>query len=159
MRTLRWVAVAVGALFLVIQVVRPPKSNPAVDERKSLQASTPLPTAVGAILDRSCNDCHSPNTQWPWYSNIAPASWYLVYDVNEGRKELSFSDWGSYNTRRTARKLQEICEQLEKGKMPTRAYVLLHPTARLSEADKRLLCDWAKQERARVLGARADSRR
>ena len=159
MRILRWAAVIAGALLLVIQVVRPAKSNPAVDERKTIQVSTALPTAVGAILDRSCNDCHSSKTLWPWYSNIAPASWYLVYDVNKGRKELSFSDWGSYNTRRTAKKLQEICEQLEKGKMPTKAYVLLHPTARLSEADKRLLCDWAKQGRARVLGAQASKRR
>ena len=158
MRTLRWAAVIAGALLLVIQVVRPAKSNPAVDEHKTIQASTALPTAVGAILDRSCNDCHSSKTQWPWYSNIAPASWYLVYDVNEGRKELSFSDWGSYDTRRTAKKLQEICEQLEKGKMPKWEYVLFHPAAKLSEADRRLFCDWAKQERAHVLGAQAGSR-
>jgi hypothetical protein len=94
-------------------------------------------------------------TRWPWYSNIVPVSWYLVNEVKKGRKELSFSEWGSYSTRRISRKLQEICEQLEKAEMPTRAYLLLHPSAKLSDADRRTVCEWARQERARVVAGQA----
>ncbi len=105
---------------------------------------------VNAVLERSCNDCHSDKTHWPWYSNIAPLSWYLVHDVHEGRAELSFSNWGSYTTKRATRKLQEICEQTGKGTMPLKTYVLMHPDAKLSDSDKKLLCNWADQELTRL---------
>ncbi len=135
----------------MIQVIRPAKTNPAVDETKTIQANTQMSPEVSAILERACSDCHSSKTTWPWYSQIAPVSWYIVSDVNDGRKELSLSEWGTYEPKRKARKLQELCEQVEKGEMPMSSYVLIHPAAKLSDSDKQLLCDWAKQERERVL--------
>jgi len=154
-RILKWIGIGLVVAFVVIQAIRPAKTNPAVDETKTIQANTQMSPEVSAILERACSDCHSSKTTWPWYSQIAPVSWYVISDVNGGRKELSLSEWGTYEPKRKARKLQEICEQVEKGEMPMESYVLIHPTAKLSDSDKKLLCDWAKQERERVLGSEA----
>jgi Haem-binding domain len=150
-RILKWIGISLVVAFVVIQAIRPAKTNPPVDESKTIQANTQMSPEVSAILERACADCHSSKTTWPWYSQIAPVSWYIVSDVNNGRKELSLSEWGTYEPRRKARKLQELCEQVEKGEMPMKSYVLIHPAAKLSDSDKQILCDWAKQERERVL--------
>jgi hypothetical protein len=154
-RILKWIGIGLAVLVVVIQVIRPAKTNPAVNETQTMQANTQMSREVASVLDRACSDCHSSKTTWPWYSQIAPVSWFVIRDVNEGRKELSFSDWGKYEPKRKARKLQEICDQVEKGEMPMKSYVLIHPTAGLSDSDKRLLCDWAKQERERVMAGQA----
>jgi hypothetical protein len=137
--------------FVGMQAVRPARTNPPIDEGKVLAA----PPQVKAILDRSCADCHSSRTVWPWYSNVAPVSWLLVDHVNEGRHELSFSEFGGYTDRKKSHKLQEICEQVEKGEMPLKQYVVLHPDARLSEADKQTLCSWSEGERRLFSGGAA----
>jgi len=155
-RILKWIGIGLVVAFVAIQAIRPSKTNPPVDEARTMKANTQMSPEVSAILDRACSDCHSSRTTWPWYSQIAPVSWYVVGDVNDGRKELSLSEWATYEPRRKARKLQEICEQIEKGEMPMKSYVLIHPTARLSDSDKQILCDWAKQERERVLGSQSN---
>ncbi|HEX8499544.1 MAG TPA: heme-binding domain-containing protein [Pyrinomonadaceae bacterium] len=145
-KVLKWAAVVLALLFLGAQFRRPDRTNPAVDERKTLRANTRLTPEVAAIFERSCNDCHSSETTWPWYSNVAPVSWFLQSHVEEGRRELSFSEWGTYAKRKRERKLHEICEQVESGRMPLKSYLPLHPSARLSDEDKRVVCAWAKEE-------------
>jgi hypothetical protein len=152
-RILKWTGITLVVLLVVIQAVRPAKTNPAIDESRTIQAHAQVTPEVSAILERSCYDCHSNKTIWPWYSQVAPVSWLLVSDVNDGRKDLSFSDWARYDAKRVARKLQEICEQIEKGEMPLKSYLLIHPAAKLSDSDKQILCDWAKQERDRVVAS------
>lgn len=151
MKVLKRVLIGLGILFIAIQVVRPAKTNPEVDESRTLQAKAQLTPQVAAIFERACNDCHSSKTVWPWYTQVAPVSWYVINHVNAGRKELNFSDWAKYDAKRAAHKLEEICEQVEQGKMPIKNYVLLHPAAGLSAEDRQAICDWAKQERARAL--------
>jgi hypothetical protein len=153
MKILKWSGITLVVLFVLIQAVRPAKTNPPVDESKTFQANTNISPEVTAILERSCNDCHTNKTTWPWYSQVAPVSWLLVSDVNDARKNLSLSDWGTYDSKKRSRKLQEICEQIETGAMPLPSYVLLHRAARLSDSDKRTLCDWTKQEGERVLAS------
>lgn len=148
-KVLKWSAVVTALLFTGAQAYRPDRVNPAVDERLTLAASTRVPPEVEAILRRSCNDCHSSETVWPWYSNVAPASWFLKKHVDEGRRELSFSEWGSYPKRKRERKLHEMCEQVESGEMPLKSYLPLHPEARLSEEDKRRICEWTRLEEER----------
>lgn len=155
MKILKRVLIGLGVLFIAIQVIRPAKTNPEVDETKTLQANSQINPQVAAIFERACNDCHSSKTTWPWYTQVAPVSWYVIRHVNQGRKELNFSDWGKYEAKRMVRKLQEICEQVEQGKMPIKNYVLLHPDAALSDADRQAICDWAKQERERVLASQS----
>jgi len=150
-KTLKWTGIIVVVVLVVIQAIRPAKTNPPIDQSKTIENNTQMSPEVAAILNRACADCHSSKTTWPWYSQIAPVSWYLVDHVNDGRKELSLSNWGTYETKRKTHKLEEIREQVESGAMPISSYVLLHPNAKLSDADRRLLIDWANQERERML--------
>jgi cytochrome c553 len=144
MKWLKRILLALLVLFLVAQFVRPSRANPPVDTAKELRA----PANVQQILDRSCNDCHSNRTQWPWYSNVTPVSWYLVDHIKDGRRELNLSEFNSYRAKRQARKMEELCKEVEEGEMPLREYVWLHPEARLSEQDRQTLCTWAKEQRA-----------
>lgn len=155
MKILKRVIIVILILFVAIQVVRPDRQNPGVDQGLTLQARTTVPAEVQAILERSCYDCHSNQTRWPWYSNIAPVSWLLADHVKDGRKELSFSEWGNYTPKKAADKLEEICKLSGNGGMPIQSYLLIHREAVLSEADKKALCAWANLERSRI-GATGD---
>jgi len=148
-KMLKWSVVVLALLFLGAQAYRPDRTNPAVDASKTLRANTQLTPEVAAIFERSCNDCHSSDTTWPWYSNVSPVSWFLKSHVEEGRRELSFSEWATYPKRKRERKLHEICEQVEAGQMPLTSYLPLHPSARLSDEDKRRICEWTKREEER----------
>lgn len=149
MRIVRFALLALLAVFVVIQFYRPAKANPPVNPAHVLRA----PADVQSIFDRACSDCHSNQTKWPWYSNIAPVSWFTIDHVNEGRHELSLSEFGTYSQKKAVHKLEELCEMVEKGEMPLREYVWLHPSAKLSDADKQRLCEWANAERVRLKGA------
>jgi len=147
---LKRIAVVLAVMFVVAQFVRPDMTNPPVDPQLEYRA----PAHIQPILDRSCNDCHSNRTRWPWYSQISPVSWWLKDHIDEGRHELSFSEFGSYAPKKAAHKMEEVCEMVEKGAMPLREYLWGHPSARLSDADKQALCEWATGEERRILGAR-----
>ena len=144
MKWLKRILLALAVVFLLAQAYRPPRTNPPVEPKNTLQAAMAVPPAVDAILERSCNDCHSNRTVWPWYSNVAPASWFLVDHVREAREELNFSEFASYSARRKGRKFDEICHEVKDGEMPLTEYVVLHPSAKLSDEDKRTLCAWAE---------------
>ncbi len=128
-------------LFIAIQVVRPARTNPPVDPSKTLQTQVQVPPNVEAILTRACANCHSNNTRWPWYSSIAPVSWLVVDDVNEGRSHLNFSDWEQRH-RHEGSPFDEVCKQVRDGEMPPWYYRPLHPEARLAPADVETLCAW-----------------
>ena len=96
---------------------------------------------VVMIMDRACEDCHSSNTHWPWYGNVAPVSWILTRDVKRGRAKLDLSQWAGRTPSINERK--EICDVVSDGSMPLLAYRLLHPNATLSKHDVDLICDWA----------------
>ncbi len=93
---------------------------------------------------RACYDCHSNETVWPWYSQIAPFSWLLAWDVQEGRKELNFSRWNRYSPKERAKKVKESWEEIEEGEMPPWFYLPLHPEARLSAEDRAVVQEWAR---------------
>ncbi|MDQ3282142.1 MAG: heme-binding domain-containing protein, partial [Acidobacteriota bacterium] len=136
-KAVRILLIVLAIAFIAIQFVRPARSNPPVNASAVLQP----PPEVQAILKRSCYDCHSSETRWPWYSNIAPVSWWLKDHVDEGRKELSFSLWNTYSQKRRSRKLEEICDQVTQGEMPPKNYLVLHSDAKISDADRRTLYD------------------
>jgi hypothetical protein len=135
---------------LGIQVVRPARTNPPVDATQSLEAHTHLTPEVQSILDRSCRDCHSNNTVWPWYSNVAPVSWWLIDHVNHGRSHLNYSEWSKLKPEDQNKSLQEICDEVLDGFMPLPSYLPMHPSAKLSEQDKKTLCEWTEKERKRI---------
>ena len=129
------IALGFGVVLVAIQLVPVARTNPPVE------ASVDAPPEVTAILRRACFDCHSNETVWPPQAYVAPASWLVARDVKEGREELNFSRWGPDQARRTAKRLPE---EVEKKDMPPFLYVIAHPGATLSAADRTALTAWAR---------------
>ena len=148
-RILKWLLVGLLCLLVVAQFFRPAKTNPAVDQSMTLDAHTQMSPQVAAILDRSCRDCHSNNTRWPWYSHVAPMSWFVIDHVNHGRSHLNLSEWGRYDHTEAGNQLRNMCKEVRAGVMPLDSYLLIHRNAKLSEQDVRLLCDWTNLARGR----------
>lgn len=152
MRVRRSTAAGLLVLFAVIGGRLGPRvSTPPTDPSLALEARATVPAAVGALLRRGCFDCHSNETRWPWYSRLAPTSWLVAHDVEEGRGQLNFSEWGGYNPYDRADLLDKMCDNARKRKMPLWQYRLLHAGARLNEADVKALCGWADAEVTRLL--------
>jgi hypothetical protein len=107
-----------------------------------------VPPQVDSILQRACNDCHSDLTRWPWYSNVAPISWFVIDHVDEGRRHVNFSDWLRSNTKSpaeyTRERFQAMCKQVQTYDMPLTSYLLLHRAATLSQADIDTICQWTR---------------
>jgi hypothetical protein len=143
----RWtkrLILAVAVVLVVIQVFQPARKNPPIDPKREIQSNLPVDVPVAATLARSCNDCHSNRTVWPWYSHVAPASWLVVSDVNRGRKALNFSEWSTYGAEERRKQLAEICKEVTEGEMPGFSYTLIHREAKLSAAEVRAVCRWTQ---------------
>lgn len=137
MRIGRVVLGTVVAIGAVIQLVPVDRSNPPVS------GTVDAPAEVMAVLRKACFDCHSNETSWPWYSYVAPVSWLVAHDVEEGRKELNFSAWASLEAKKRAHKRKEVWEEVAEGEMPLRPYLLTHPQAKLDAAELEALRVWA----------------
>ena len=146
-RLLRLTAVAIVVPLAGIQAVRPQRTNPATPASTALEAQTGVPADIRAILTRACSDCHSNLTRWPWYSNVAPVSWFVIGHVNHGRRHVNFSEWANYDSTRRTGIVTGICDHASRGTMPLRSYLLIHHDATLSPEDVRALCEWTKQLR------------
>jgi len=142
-----WILVVV---LLAVQVFRPSRTNPTADPKHDISAALPMPTDVAGILDRSCSDCHSTRTVLPWYSNIAPVSWLVAFDVNHGRNALNFSEWGVRNPQKSRETLDEICKEVSEGEMPGLMYPLMHRGAQLSREDVQTICRWTQAARGEI---------
>jgi hypothetical protein len=129
-------------LFAVAQFVGPARTNPISDPAKAITRTIAVPHDVQAILDRSCRDCHTNNTTWPWYSHVAPMSWGVIGHVNNGRGSMNLSDWPA-GPEEAGDLLDKVCKEVKKGKMPLGQYLWLHDDARLSDTDTKKLCDWS----------------
>lgn len=141
-----------AALILIggacaIQLARPARTNPPTHPARTLMAVAHAPAEVQDVLERGCRDCHSHDTRWPWYSNVAPVSWFVINDVNQGRRHFNYSDWAQYDRDKVPQLLKDICDQTRKGEMPMTSYLWMHPDSRLSDRDVSLLCDWSDAER------------
>jgi hypothetical protein len=134
--------IALGAAALAAQLITVERVNPPAASGLPLAA----PAQIEALLSRACYDCHSNRTRWPWYARIAPVSWLVARDVELGRKELNFSEWGSYYPQTRRRKLQWIVRVLRERSMPPWAYRLMHPGARLTGAERAMLDLWIESE-------------
>lgn len=139
----------VGAIILlvVIQVIRPARTNPSIDPTREITARLSVESSVASIFARSCNDCHSNRTIWPWYSSVAPVSWLVISDVSRGRRHMNLSDWAAIPPQRIARTLDRMCKEVRSGDMPMTVYVPMHPLARLTPSDVDMICRWTDTTR------------
>ncbi len=135
------------ALLLLLQLVRPARTNPPENPHLTLWSQLPVDPATASLLDRACVDCHSDRTRWPAYSAVAPVSWLVARDVTEGRHHLNLSEWGLYQRQRQGKLLQKMCKEAEEGDMPPPQYTLVHRGAKLSKDDVTTLCAWTRTER------------
>ena len=147
-RVARWVLVVGLCLFAVAQVVRPAKTNPPVEPSMALESHVNIDPQVAGILDRACNDCHSNKTRWPWYSNVAPVSWFVIDHVNDGRDHLNYSEWGKYDASEQQGLLRQTCLMVKKGAMPLSSYTPMHPASKLTTGDVAVLCQWTDKARS-----------
>ena len=128
--------------FIVIQFFRPTKNKAAGMSNNDISKIYQIPQDVQSILKTSCYDCHSNNTVYPWYAEIQPAAWWLKHHINEGNKELNFSEFASYRIGRQYRKLEEINKEIKEDEMPLDEYLWVHKAAKLNEQQKLLLATW-----------------
>jgi hypothetical protein len=152
-KLLKILAVLVAVAFVAIQFWRPSFTNPPLVAGQSIEETMHVPSEVQMVLSRSCNDCHSNKTLYPWYSQVSPASWFMAGHISEGRAELNFSEWGTYSVEKKQRRLEEICEMVEKGAMPLPSYLWVHFDAELAPSQRVMICDWTRSEAARLGGA------
>ncbi|MDQ3712825.1 MAG: heme-binding domain-containing protein [Acidobacteriota bacterium] len=149
-KILKIIAVVLFIAFVAVQFYRPSQINPPIVAAETLEATTEIPETIAAILKRSCSDCHSNETVYPWYSNVSPFSWLLAEHIEEGRRELNVSVWNTYSAKKKRHKLDEVCEQVTNDAMPHNQYLWIHRDAILSQEDKKNLCDWVLIEKAKI---------
>ena len=137
MNKLKIALILIAAIIIAIQFIPVKRTNPPVT------AKLDAPTEVVSVLQKSCYDCHSNETEWPWYSNIAPVSWLVSSDVQDGRLHLNFSKWENLSRKDKVKMKEEIWEEIENENMPLWKYSILHPDANLTPEAKNLIRDWA----------------
>jgi Haem-binding domain len=139
-RILTTVAIGIAGCLLIAQFIRIQRTNPP------LKGDLAAPQQIKFLLRGACYDCHSNETRWPWYTYIAPVSWLVELDVERGRKELNFSEWGSYYPNTQKRKLQWMDRALREESMPPWSYRILHPGVGLTQRDLIALGQWIEAE-------------
>jgi hypothetical protein len=138
-------------ILVVLQFLGPDRPVVSMDNPEDLLAVSVIDGEVSSILIDACYDCHSMQTQYPWYANVAPVKWPIYDHIIEGRAELNFSEWATLDKRKKLRKLKDIAEEVENNKMPMEGYVKLHPEAKLTDAQRSLLVAWSKDFSKQVL--------
>jgi hypothetical protein len=139
-------------IFLVlIQFIQPSHNNGTAEAATDITHTIPVPDTVMSLLKVSCYDCHSNHTEYPWYSKITPVNWWLNNHINEGKRELNFSTFSTGSFKRKDKKLKEIDEQVNKHEMPLDSYLWIHKDAKLNDAQRKLIIDWTKTSRQKVM--------
>ena len=142
--TLKNISIALIFILLMVQSIRIDKTVEPVNPATDLISLTSANTGVSELLKTACYDCHSNQPTYPWYTNIAPVSWWIKHHINEGSSHLNFSLWGTYSDKRKNHKLEECIEMIEEGEMPMTSYTLIHKEAKLTDAQKMQLVDFFK---------------
>ena len=131
-------------VFAGLQLTNPARTNPQSDGAMALEVKEAVPANVARTLNVACGNCHSNRTEWPWYTHVAPVSWWTVGHVNEGRRELNFADWGTYGPRKRETRLHSMCELTQKRDMPLSSYAMIHADAKLSDQQISEICAWTE---------------
>lgn len=142
---IRKVLLATAILLVVIQLFRPEKNTSSSVSPNAMDVHYVIPKEIDALLRTSCYDCHSNNTVYPWYSYIQPFAWWQKKHVIDGKKEINFDEFNSYDAKKRKHKLDEVVEMIQKDEMPLGSYNLIHRKAVLSPQDKDKLISWARE--------------
>jgi len=141
-KIIKKILVGLLLVFIAIQFVPTTYNQSDAILETDMSKTFNVPEDIQNILKTSCYDCHSNNTEYPWYNKIQPVSWFLEDHIKEGKEELNFSEFGAYSKRRQKTKLKSIISQIRDNEMPLEAYTLIHRDAKLSENNKKLVMEW-----------------
>lgn len=140
---LKKVLVVLLLALVIIQFIHPKKNKDEGKQSHYIGNAFTVPDNVKVILAKACNDCHTNNTIYPWYTNIQPVDWWMNHHVNEGKKELNFDEYTNRNLRFQYHKMEEVVEMIKEGEMPLDSYTWIHKDAKLTEEEKSTLVNWA----------------
>lgn len=143
-RKLQFAGVVLLVALIAIQFVHPALNRSTTASPHDIATKYPVPTEVAGLLRRACYDCHSNNTHYPWYAAVQPVGWWLTSHVNDGKRHLDFSEFATYPTKRARSKFGEVADEVDQRSMPLKSYTWMHPEARLTPAEIKLLVDWAE---------------
>lgn len=142
MSRIKKILLALLVVFIAIQFIQPAHNKTVQVLPTDFVKVFTVPNNVQSVLQAACYDCHSNNTNYPWYSKIQPMAWMMARHINNGKDKLNFSDFGSYTSRRQISKLKGIANQIKDDEMPLSSYKWMHKNARLSKEQKNLIIDW-----------------
>ena len=135
------------AAFIVIQFFHPKRNKAEGNQPNYIGNTFPVPADVKSILEKTCNDCHSNNTRYPWYTNIQPVHWYMDKHIRVGKKEMNLDEYTTRSLRYQYKKMEDLKEQIKDGEMPLESYTWIHKNAKLTEEEKNKLIAWADEIR------------
>ncbi|RKS03383.1 heme-binding domain-containing protein [Flavobacterium sp. 102] len=142
-RKLKKVGIALFLVLIAIQFYQPAlNQNPRQDYTNDFLITTNAPNNISKLIQASCYDCHSNNTNYPWYSYIQPARFFMESHIATGKENLNFNEWGNYSSRKQNNKLERIAKQIESNEMPLSSYTLIHKKAILTASQKKEVLDW-----------------
>ena len=145
MRLAKKILLVSGILFIALQFIRPVHNKSRQVLTTDISKVVTIPDTVLTLLKNACYDCHSNNTDYPWYSNIQPMGWLMAYHIKQAKNQLNFSEFGTYSQRRQLSKLDGIANSIKDDIMPLKSYKIMHKSAQLSTDEKSLLINWAQQ--------------
>lgn len=131
-------------ILVLIQFYRPAKNIATETPKTDFLAVTNPTNSTAKLIKDACYDCHSNNTKYPWYNNIAPVSWVIAHHVDEGKEHLNYSEWSTFSVKKKNHKLEEMIEMIEEREMPLESYLPMHPEAKLSNEQITELNAWFK---------------
>ncbi len=129
-------------VVLLIQVMQPTKNQSDTLSANDISLTYALPAGVHETFVKKCYDCHSNNTQYPWYVHIQPIGWWMASHIKEGKDHLNFSEFKTYEPKRANHKLEEVSEELGEGHMPIESYLWLHPEAKVTDEELKAINGW-----------------
>lgn len=140
-RIIKKIVLVLLVVFIAIQFIRPARNVSYQILLADISKLVKIPDSVQVLLKNACYDCHSNNTNYPWYATIQPMGWLMANHIKEGKAVLNFSEFGNYKRRRQISKLKDMANQIKDGEMPISSYKILHKNASLTQAEKTLIMD------------------
>lgn len=147
MNRIKKIGLAIFVLIIAIQFIQPARNKRGKVLPADISKIYNVPENVQAILKKSCYDCHSNNTNYPWYAKIQPAGWWLASHIKKGKEDLNFSEFGNYSSFRQQSKFNAIYHSIEDGTMPLRSYTFIHRDSKLSKTEKEIIINWGSKEK------------
>ena len=144
------IIILIGGLIL-IQLFQPERNKGAINPEIDLLTISTIPDSLASIFKKSCYDCHSNRTNYPWYSYIAPVSWMLQKHINKGKEALNLSSFGNLDKAKKIGALADLCDVIESGSMPLKSYLIIHRNARIMQEETEKICNWTEMEALRIM--------